>query len=447
VAGLLFVKGGETVARRRVSRWETQPDWDTADESDIAAALVRTAFIIAFTATPFLVHMAGDQTLPVQVMLVVASAFNLLLFGAYLRGYRLPLKRPVAILVDLCLITAAMASFRDIPYQRDWLASLYYLIIMVAAIWYRRTGAVVTAILASLLYGTVGQGAPLGWGLLWSGHTPVLLLVAVTASYVVMARDRERAYSARLQHEMSLARHLQETMLPARLPSLPGLEVGFCFRPAQVVGGDLYDAVQFGDDRLLVGMGDMAGKSVYGLFHLSLLHSHLHAAAGETTRPAEIADTVNRNVYAAMQPDAYAALFLGVVDTRAQTLTFVNCGHLPPFVVRGGEQGEVVELTTGGIVIGAVREPRYQERVVAFRPGDVLVCYTDGVSEAVNREGEEYGVERIQAEAVRLRDLSATDLARELMEGSDRFSRNAGADDRTVVVIKYLREVGSGGSG
>lgn len=426
------------MARRRPTRWEVQPDWDTADESDIAAALVRTAFIIAFTLTPFVVHIAVDRALPVQVMLVVASTFNLLLFGAYLRGHRLPLKRPLAILVDLGLITAAIASFREIPYQRDWLAALYYLIIMVAAIWYRRTGAVLTALIASIMYGTVGQSIPFGWGLLWSGHTPVLLLVAVTASYVVMARDRERAYSERLQHEMSLARHLQETMLPSQLPSLPALDVGFCFRPARVVGGDLYDAVVFGDDRLLVGMGDMAGKSVYGLFHLSLLHSHLHAAAGEMTEPAEIAGAVNRNVYAAMQPDSYAALFLGVVNTAARTLTFVNCGHLPPFIVRGGEKPEVVELTTGGIVIGAVREPRYQQRIVPFAPGDLLVCYTDGVSEALNREGEEYGTQRIEAEAVRLRELSAAEIARGLMDGSDRFSSDSGADDRTVLVVKYL---------
>jgi serine phosphatase RsbU (regulator of sigma subunit) len=424
------------VARRRPTRWETQPDWDTADESDIAAALVRTAFIISFTLTPFVVRITVERALPVQVMLVVASAFNLLLFGAYLRGHRLPLKRPLAILVDLALITSAIASFREIPYQRDWLVAMYYLIIMVAAIWHRRTGAVLTALVASVMYGMVGQSIPFGLGLLWGGHTPVLLLVAVTASYVVLARDRERAYSERLQHEMSLARHLQETMLPAELPTLPGLDIGYCFRPARVVGGDLYDAVRISDSQLLVGMGDMAGKSVYGLFHLSLLHSHLHAAAGEMTEPAEIAEAVNRNVYEAMQPDAYAALFVGVVNTAAQTLTFVNCGHLPPFVVRAGEGAEVVELTTGGIVIGAVREPAYKQRIERFGPGDLLVCYTDGVSEALNRDGEEYGAARIEAEAVKLRELGAAEIARGIMDASDRFSSDSGTDDRTVVVMR-----------
>jgi len=411
-------------------------DWDATDESDIAVALVRTAFILAFALTPYALRIPLQEATFVQLMLVVAATFNLALFAFYLRGRRLPLRRQLALLVDLSLTTAAISSFEDIPYQRDWMVAMYYLIIVVAAIWFRRTGALITAVIAAVMYGVICEHLTFGPELLIGGQTPVLILMAVTASYVVLARDRERAYSTRLSHEMALARHLQQSMLPATVPSPDGFEIGVSFRPARMVGGDLYDIATLHKDAVLVCLGDMAGKSVYGLFHLSLVHSHLHAASRTATEPAEIADLINSNVYDTLQPDAYAALFIGVINTTAQTLTFTNCGHLPPYLLRA--DGETVELSTGGIVIGAKRQPRYQQRIVPFAPGDVLLCYTDGIEEARDRSGEEFGTDRVISNARANAAKPAQSIANDLMEASARFSLTADEDDRTVLVVKAL---------
>lgn len=411
--------------------------WEATEESDIAVALVRTAFIIAFTLTPYVVD--GEQIMApfVRIMLLAAASFNLALFGLYLRRRQLPLKRPLALLVDLALVSSALSAFEDYPQHREWLVPIYYLIIMVAAIWFRRIGAVVTAFLASVLFGMFFLHLR-GWSVLWHGHTPAMLLMAVTASYIVMARDRERQYVARLEHEMALARRLQDAIFPVRLPQMRGLDVGVSFWPARCVGGDLYDIIATDDRSLAVCIGDMPGKSVYGLVHLSLVHSHMRAAILEGRGPADVARVVNEHVYDALQPDNYAPLFVASIDASARTITFVNCGHLPPLLIRAGEAGECVELITGDMVIGGKRGVEYHQRVLPLQAGDTLVCYTDGVVEARGKGGEEFGAQRL-VEVVRSHvGLSAEGLAQAITRASDAYSRTPQEDDRTVLVLKVV---------
>lgn len=414
------------------------------DESDVAAGLIRTAFILAFALTPFLARnfrAPAQSSLFVQSMLVVAAAFNLALFGSYLWHQRLLLKRPLALAVDLLLVTAALDSFHGVM-GAEWLVALYYLIIMMGAVWFRRTGAVVTALAASLLNGAVGMRLPLGWQALLYGQAPVMVLVGVMVSYIVMARDRERQALFRLEHEMMLARELQARMLPSQLPRVEGLEVGVSFRPARAVGGDLYDLIAPDPDRLVVCLGDMAGKSVYGLFHLSLVHSHLHAALLQGLAPAAAAEVINSSVYDALQPNSFAALFLAEVTASAGRLKFANCGHLPPLLFRAGSDAPPEELSSGGIVIGAKREPQYAEVRRDLLAGDTLVCFTDGLTEARGARGEEFGVERIVAAVRSQRGGGAEEIAEAVMAACQAFQRGPGADDCTVLVVKMTAEAG-----
>lgn len=416
---------------RLAARWPSWDDWGPADESDVAVALFRTAFTIVLALAPF--AMEGPYEPGLEVVLAVSATFNLLLFASYLRRSRLALQRPLAILIDLALVTTAVRHLQGLPYEQDQLLALYYVIVLVSAIWFRRAGALLTALLAGLLYGMAQEGARPGLDLLWRGQAPGLLLVAVASSYIVLARDRERKHSSQLEGEIELARHLQQAMLPDRLAEAEGLRASVRFKPARQVGGDLYDVVALGPQRLLVCVGDMAGKSVYGLFHLSLVHSHLHAAATQGLEPAEIAEFVNRNVYEAMQPDSFAALFIGLANSADNTLTFVNCGHPPPLLLRPG--GAVEELSSGGMVIGAWPTPNYQQRVLSFRPGDRVLCYTDGIEEARNRHGEQYGLERLRELAVAQSGASGDELAAAVVAANERFAYGPPADDRTVLVL------------
>ena len=341
---------------------------EPAGETDITAALVRTAFIVSFYVTPYVLGasqaVSSRPVALVQATMVVSAVFNLVVLLSWLRQQPLGLTRPLALLVDLLIVTAAIETFKDVV-STDQLVAIYYLVIMMAAVWYRRAGAALTALTASALYGIVCLGQPPGLPALWFGGAPAMLIIGIVASYIMAARDTEGRVRFRLEHEMALARTLQDAMLPTEAPRVPGLDTAFLFQPARVVGGDMYDAVATAPGKLLVCIGDMAGKSVYGLFHLSLVHSHMHAAVDQGLPPEEIAETINHNVYDALQPHSFAAMFFAELDTQARTLSFVNCGHLPPALIRAAG-GPPEELLSGGIVIGGKHHPGYKARQISM---------------------------------------------------------------------------------
>jgi sigma-B regulation protein RsbU (phosphoserine phosphatase) len=238
--------------------------------------------------------------------------------------------------------------------------------------------------------------------------------------------------------DMQLARGLQDRMLPDALPIVPGFDVGLAFKPARVVGGDLYDLIPVGDDSLILCVGDMPGKSVYGLVHLSMIHSHMRAGVREGLPPDQIGQLINRNAYDALQPDSYAALFIARLTVSTRILEFVNCGHLPPLLISPGSAQPPRELFSGGIVIGATRKPRVRPEFVTMQAGDVLILYTDGITEARNRQGEEFGPERLVAAALGAQAQDAAGVAQAIMNASERFSTNPSADDRTVLVLRAV---------
>lgn len=408
----------------------------------MVAALIRTAFIIAFIASRSMAGVSPDVPPAMDGLIVIAAVYNVILLWCYLRSYALPGQRVIALVFDLLLVTGAITTFssstRFADAGRD-LFGLYYLVVITAAIWFRRAGAVITALLAIvlaslapwLLHGYVEPRA-----LMLSGaKAPLLLLVAVVAGYLVRARDAEHRVAVELGQELRLARSLQRAMLPRDIPQVDGYDIGLTFQPARLVGGDFYGLRLLDDGRLLIVLADMAGKSVYGLVHLSLVHSHLQAAADAGLSPAEVAAEVNRNTFAALQPESYAAMFVATLDLDSGTLRFANCGHVPPWYVPAKAAETPRKLATGGIVVGAVKDPHYSDGSVVLEPGDLLVCYSDGLSEVRNRRREEFGEERILQVVTSHAAESAQAVVDRIMEAALGFAP-VGQDDVTVLVVK-----------
>jgi serine phosphatase RsbU (regulator of sigma subunit) len=348
--------------------------------------------------------------------------------------------RPVSLTLDLLLVTAITLTFAR--GGRD-LFQIYYLVVITAAVWYRRAGAVITAVLAIIL-SVAAEALSTGYDpwLLAQEYSitraPLLLLVAVITGYLVRARDAERATIAELDHELRMARRLQAEMLPRQIPELPELDIAVAFRPARHVGGDLYNLQLTDDGRLMVVLADMPGKSVYGLVHLSALNSHLLAAMHEGLSPDSMAHRVNRAIYPALQPDSYAALFIGIIETSGM-IRFTNCGHLPPLLLRNGDVRDIVEMGSGGILIGAVEEPEYQMRSLPFGPRDLLVCYTDGISEVRNRDREQFGTDGVLAAVEAAGDADAASIAESIMQRRQKFAESDATDDATLLVIRRVR--------
>jgi len=419
------------------------------EDSDVIVALIRTAFIIAYYLLrahgyprPEDGHPDALWRYALQLLdgiVLVAALFNLLLLLLYLRGIVLAHMRPLALVVDLVLIGTAIAVFRRAGYDAF---DLYYLAVIPAAVWYRRAGAVTVAVAATviatvaphLLFQTPAPAG--GWIQAGVAQGVWLLLIGLIAGYMMRARDAEYAAALELRQEMRLARVLQFRMLPDELPDVPAYDLGLVFAPARQVGGDFYDLRLLDPDHLLIVLADMSGKSVYGLVHLSLVHSHLRAALNEGLSPQEAAQRVNEGTYEALQPESYAALFIAILRLSDGLLTCVNCGHVPPLVVPADGAAAPTALSTGGAVIGAWREAQYQQREVQLAPGETLVCFSDGVSEARNRKRELFGDERV-AEVVRgQHGRTAQDVAEALRAASERFAARPGNDDTTVIAIR-----------
>ena len=408
--------------------------------------LFRTAFIISLVIVPSLTPIGKETQPALQIVVLAAAGFTLAMFWLFLHGQTIPGQRPVTLLVDLLLVTVVIHTVGDVGIA---LFQVYYLIVLVGAIWFQLVGAILVAFGAITFYtiathifspAIVSPSARAIMIDLGGRGAPFLLLIAVIAGYLVRTFNREMKAVAQIEQEMRLARTVQDSLLPSSLPAVPGYQVALRFEPARFVGGDLYNLERLPGGPYLLCLGDMPGKSAYGLVHLSQIHSHTHVAAGDPANnfsPAQIATTVNDAVYDTLQPDGYAALFIGILDVDSSTITFANCGHPPPMLLRKADE-TVVELSTAGMVIGAERDFAYTENKLQIQPGDLLVCYTDGVSEARNSAGDEFGPKGVEQTvwAIIHQQGSVEQMAEAIIRSAADFAAVPGTDDATVIVFR-----------
>lgn len=414
-------------------------EWDTSDESDIFVALTRSAIIIAIFISPAM-GLLRQTPREVQTAAIVAACYTVALFLSRLANRWLPLQRVLAIAVDLYLVTAAVMAW---GHETRAIFQLYYIVVIVAAMWFGRHGALLTALVALVAFvwaemvvtGLNLTPLELLW-LLWDNGAPVLLILALVSSYVLRLREIERARDLRLAHELQLARTLQRQILPQHLPRLPGWELGVRLEVARVVSGDLYGFLRQEEDTLLLWVADVAGKGVHGMMHVSLLHSHLRAAGLEGLAPAEVADRVNRGVYDALQPMSFASVFIAQLHLPSGRLTYTNCGHPHPLLLRGGRTEEIMRLGTNTPLIGVTTTPGYLQLSTRMRHDDVLVITTDGVEEARREGGEMLGDDGLIALLSRLDAPSAPELASGVMRVVREHSGGEVRDDAIVAVLR-----------
>jgi sigma-B regulation protein RsbU (phosphoserine phosphatase) len=239
----------------------------------------------------------------------------------------------------------------------------------------------------------------------------------------------------RAAQEMDFARQVQARLFPQKLPQLRTLEyAGGCVQARQV-GGDYYDFLDFGAGRLGLVLADIAGKGVSGALLMANLQANLRSqyALAMEDLPG-LLGSVNRLFHESTADESYATLFFGDYSDENRVLRYANCGHNPPFLVRAG--GGVERLTATATVIGLFEDWKCEIRDVPLNPGDTLVIYTDGVTEAANAAGEEFGEERLCEIIRRERHQPAGRLMEVIGAAVREFSVGEQADDVTMVVAR-----------
>ena len=252
----------------------------------------------------------------------------------------------------------------------------------------------------------------------------------LAASLAHEAAERERA-----NRELEIAREVQERLFPQNFPPVPGLDcAGYC-RPARGVGGDYYDFLALDDGRLGIAVGDVSGKGIAAALLMASLQASLR---GQTLAGlhdlSALMSNVNRLVYDASTSNRYATFFYGEYAAGTRKLTFVNAGHNPPVILRGSE---VLRLEAGGPVVGLLPGVSFSSDEVTLQAGDILISFTDGISEALNEQEEEWEEDRFIAAATACRDQTAKQMIDHIFSEADAFTGTAKQyDDMTLLVMK-----------
>jgi sigma-B regulation protein RsbU (phosphoserine phosphatase) len=261
--------------------------------------------------------------------------------------------------------------------------------------------------------------------------------------------SNEVAQRERLNREVEIAREVQERLFPQKLPAIEGLDYsGYC-RPALAVGGDYYDFLALPQGHLGVAIGDVSGKGIAAALMMASLQASLR---GEATRAPEnlaaAVANVNRLVYEASAENRYATFFYGQYDPVTREFNYVNAGHNPPMLFHcANGQWLVTRLEAGGTVVGLLESYPYEQGSVTVAPGDLLVAFTDGISEAMNQADEEWGEERLIACVERCRGMNAKEVVQSVFQEADAFVSGAKQhDDMTLVVLHALETAPSGTS-
>ncbi|MEW6365434.1 MAG: SpoIIE family protein phosphatase [Acidobacteriota bacterium] len=274
--------------------------------------------------------------------------------------------------------------------------------------------------------------------------------VAIALDYSQLIR--QVAEQEKLKREVEIAKEVQAHLFPQSMPPMNTLDyTGIC-RAARGVGGDYYDFIPLGHDRLGLALGDISGKGISASLLMATLQALLrsHAPLRGDSVDTLIA-IVNRLMYGSTDGSKYATFFYGLYDDVRRTLTYVNAGHNPPMLFRavgragGDAQHELqpatgfqfIRLGTGGMVVGLFPDAGYQQETVQLLPGDVLVVFTDGIAEAMDAAGDEFGEERLAGLIAMHAQGSPVEIRDRILGEVERFAGEAPQyDDQTLVVAK-----------
>ena len=239
----------------------------------------------------------------------------------------------------------------------------------------------------------------------------------------------------RLEREMALARDIQRSLLPETPPRLPDLDIAVSNEPCYEVGGDYYDFLPLDPNALLVVIADVEGKGISSAMVMSNLQATLRALVLNLHSLEQLAESLNRMILAGTRGGKYLTMFLGLIDIPRKAIDYVNCGHVPPVIVRA--QGVPVDLTEGGTVVGLLDNVRYKAGQFRFQTGDVLVLCTDGITESMDEEQEEYGMGRLVHCVRGVISQSAGEIVNAVNADVAGYSRmGTHLDDKVMIAIK-----------
>jgi sigma-B regulation protein RsbU (phosphoserine phosphatase) len=272
-------------------------------------------------------------------------------------------------------------------------------------------------------------------------------LLTAIASSAAIAIENARLYQlaveqGRLERELQMARQVQDSLLPGETPRVAGWEFVTRWLPAHQVAGDYYDFIPGDDSQMGLVVADVSDKGMPAALFMALTRSIVRASLDQATSPADGITRANRLICADSTSGMFVTLFYASLNADNNRFTYVNAGHNPPLFYQRRTHdpvGALTRLGRTGMALGVVDENIYKQFTLKFNTGDFLVLYTDGVTDALDIHGNEFGLERLEQVVLAQRAASAAEMVAELEKSIQEFVGNAAIfDDITIVIVKRL---------
>ena len=235
------------------------------------------------------------------------------------------------------------------------------------------------------------------------------------------------------EQELAKAREIQEGLLPKKIPQVRGLEVAGAWQPASTVGGDYFDVLKFSERKIGVCIGDVVGKGISAALLMANLQASFRAFASEEVSPGSLVGKLNEVISNNIAADKFVTFWCCMIDTKENRLTYANAGHCPPILFH--KSGEAVPLKEGATPLGIFPDRKYEDTGLQLESGDRLALYTDGLTEAMNSDEQEFGEERLVKLVRRNIALSASELLTAIKKEVVSFCNGSFQDDFTLVVV------------
>ncbi|MFI5252499.1 MAG: GAF domain-containing SpoIIE family protein phosphatase [Bacteroidota bacterium] len=249
---------------------------------------------------------------------------------------------------------------------------------------------------------------------------------------------RDAIEKQKMEDELLIAREIQKGLLPDKLPFIRGFEMDAINISSKQVGGDYYDIIPISPTKYVIAIGDVSGKGTPASLLMASLQATIRALVPLNLSLSELTKQVNDLICHNTGSDRFITFFWGIIDTENHTLNYVNAGHNPPYIFRSN--GAIQRLDKGGIILGVMKTMvPYQEDRVAFFKNDVLLLFTDGVSESMDKNGQEYGEDRLEAIAKESLTLPPDAILSNIIASVKEHSKDTPqSDDITMIVVKSV---------
>jgi len=262
------------------------------------------------------------------------------------------------------------------------------------------------------------------------------IIAAQSAQIIENARlyEEEQAFLG-MQEEIRLASEIQHGLLPKTTPDIAGYEIVGVSHPAQIVGGDYFDFIQVDKNRLAICLGDISGKGLPAALLMANLQATIRGQTFLKPPPKDCMQRSNKLLYQSTDPQKFATLFYGILDNQKHHMCYANAGHNRPILFSKGKEPTV--LQTAGVALSFMENYSYDEGTISFNPGDLLLIYSDGITEAMNVLEEEFGDKKMTSLVSKNRTESALGLTEKIVTTVKQHTGDhPQTDDMTLVVVK-----------